>query len=153
MQIVHFHQSNSGGTVYTTHDRGVVARWQVRNDRRFPCVPRSVTAIDDILDLVVRDNPADYRSLPVIIAANQSPGAVVQFQCRILHWIGNAVLAKLRANGAYDDSLCSRALYDESSDHHVVARLHKAAGTDVAERCRCHCPKLKCANVAIITAR
>src|SRR5206468_7935482 len=81
-------------------------------------------------------NSPDDRMLPVIIRGNQSLGAVVQFQCRILHWIGDAVLAKLRANGAYDDSLCSRALDNETANHHVVTGLHKAAGADVTDRCR-----------------
>src|SRR5205807_3459603 len=79
LQIVHFHQSNSGGAVYTTHDRGVVARWQVRNDRRFARVSGSVAAVHDILNLVLSDNSADDCSLPVIIRGNQSSGAVVQF--------------------------------------------------------------------------
>ena len=43
-KIVHFHQSNSGGVVYTTHDRGVVTRWQVCDDRRLPSVAGRVAA-------------------------------------------------------------------------------------------------------------
>ena len=46
-------------------------------------------AVLDRADLVASDNPADYRSLPVIIRGNQSSGAVVQFQCRISQCIGN----------------------------------------------------------------
>src|SRR6184192_2484795 len=56
MQIVYFHQGNSGGAVYTAHDGGVVTRGQVPNDRRFPRIPRSPTAIDDILHLILSDN-------------------------------------------------------------------------------------------------
>src|SRR5207302_3644903 len=133
MQIVHFHESNSRGAVYTAHDSRVVARWQICNNRRFPSVSRCVTAILDFLNLVMGDNPADDRSLPIIIAANQSARAIVQFQGRILQWIGNAKLTELRPNGANNDSLRLSALDNESSDHHVVARLHKGAGTDVAK--------------------
>src|SRR5439155_332830 len=133
MQIVHFHQSNARGAVHPAHDGGVVTRWQDPNDRRFPRVPRSPTAIDDVLHLVLSDNPADDRSLPVIIGSNQVSGAIVQFQCGILQWIGNAKLTELRANGAYDHSLCSRALDNETTNHHVVPGLHKSASTDVPE--------------------
>src|SRR5438128_10578388 len=99
-QIVHFHQSNSDGVVYTTHDGGVVARWKVCDNRRFPAVTRSVTAVLDFLHLIVCDDPADDGTLPVIIPGNQSSGAIVQFQCGILQWIGNTVLTELRANSA-----------------------------------------------------
>src|SRR5436305_623681 len=133
MQIVHFHKSNSGGAVYTAHDRGVVSRRQVCYNRRFPLVSRCVTAVLDFLHLLMGDDPADDRSLPIIIAANQSARAIVQFQGRILQWIGNPILTELRANGADDYPLGLRALDDKSSDHNVVARLHKGAGTDVAK--------------------
>src|SRR6266446_597812 len=133
MQIVYFHQGNSGGGIYTAHDGGVVTRWQVPNDRRFPRIPRSPTAIDDILHLVLSDNPADDRSLPVIIRSNQISGAIVQFQCGILQRVGNAKLTELRANGAYDHSLCSRTLDNETTNHHVVPSLHKSASADVPE--------------------
>src|SRR5438132_163336 len=79
LQIVHFHQSNSGGAVYTAHDGRVVAGRQVCYDRRFPSVTRSVTAVLDFLDLIVGDDAADDGSLPVIIRGNQSSGAIVQF--------------------------------------------------------------------------
>src|SRR5205807_1752412 len=75
LQIVHFHQSNSGGAVYTTHDRRVVACWQVCDDRRFSSVTRCVTAVLDFLHLIVCDDPADDRGLPVIIRGNQSASA------------------------------------------------------------------------------
>src|SRR6266478_2273059 len=64
MQIVYFHQGNSGGGIYTAHDGGVVTRGQDPNDRRFPPVSRSQTAIHYVLHLVLSDNPADYRRLP-----------------------------------------------------------------------------------------
>src|SRR5207245_3239678 len=118
-----------------THDRGVVARWQVRNDRRFARVSGSVAAVHDILNLVLSDNSADDCSLPVIIRGNQSSGAVVQFQRRISQGIRYAILTELRTDGAYDDSLCFCALDNETTNHHVVAGLNKAAGSDVAKNC------------------
>src|SRR5881397_1180189 len=105
MQVVHFHQSNSGGAVYTTHDGRVVARWKLCDNRRFPSVTRCVTAVLDFLHLVMGDNPADDRRLPIIIAANQSSRAIVQFQGRVLQRIGNPKLTELRTNGADDHSL------------------------------------------------
>src|SRR6266481_3700103 len=133
MQIVHFHESNSRGAIYTAHDSRVVARWQICNNRRLPSVSRCVTAVLDFLHLLMGDNPADYRGLPIIIAANQSARAIVQFQGRILQWIGNAKLTELRSNGADNHSLGLGSLHNEPADHHVVARLHKRAGTDVAK--------------------
>src|SRR5437773_772139 len=67
---VHFHQGNSNGVVHTTHDRGVVSRWQRSNDRRLAWLSRSMPAVLDRADLVAGDDPADYRSLPVIIRSN-----------------------------------------------------------------------------------
>src|SRR5947199_8773065 len=127
MQIVHFHESNSRGAVYTAYDSRVVARWEICNNRRFPSVSRRVTAVLDFLHLVVGDDPADDRRLPIIIAANQSARTIVQFQGRILQWIGNSKLTELRANGADNYSLWVRALDNESTNHHVIALLHKGA--------------------------
>src|SRR5262249_35205901 len=125
--VVHLHQSNSSGIIYATHDRRVVTGWQVCNDCRLPSVSRSVAAVLNLLNLIVGDNAANDRSLPVIIGANQSSGAVMQFQCRISQRIWNTILAELRANGANDHALCAGALDDEPPDDHVVARLDKRA--------------------------
>src|SRR5438093_4609880 len=105
MQIVHFHQSNSDGAVYTTYDGGVVTRRQVCYNRRFPSVTRSVTAVLDFLHLVVGDDAADDGSLPVIIRGNQRASPIVQFQFGILQCIGNANLTELRTNVAANHSL------------------------------------------------
>src|SRR5437667_454574 len=138
MQIVHFHQSNSRGAVYTAHDSRVVARWQICNDRRLSSVSRRVTAVLNFLHLIMGDNPADDGSLPVIVSANQSASAIVQFQRWILQWIGNAKLTELRANGADNHSFWGRALHDEPTNHHVIARLHKGTRGDVTKpRRRC----------------
>ena len=72
MQIVYFYQSDAGGIVHTTHDRGVVTCGQIRDDCRLPSVARSVAAVPDIAPLIACDNPADDRCLPVIIRGNQS---------------------------------------------------------------------------------
>ncbi len=45
VQIVHFHQSNTGGVVYPADDRGVITRRQVCDDRRFPSVSGRVAAV------------------------------------------------------------------------------------------------------------
>src|SRR2546429_122892 len=140
MQIVHFHQSNPCRVIYTMDDRSVVARWKVCDDCRFAWVTRCVAAVYDILDLVLGDNPADDRSLPIIVAANQRSSAVVQFQCGISHWIRNAILTELRANGANNYPLWVSALHDKPANHHVVAGLNKSARGDVAELWAVGCP-------------
>ena len=68
--LVHFHESNAGGVVHTTHDRGVITRLQRRNDRRLAWLSRSMPAVLDRANLIAGDNPADYRSLPVVIRGN-----------------------------------------------------------------------------------
>ena len=54
IQVVHFHERNSGGVVYPTHDGGVVTGSEVCDDRRFTRVRRSVAAVLNVLDLVLR---------------------------------------------------------------------------------------------------
>ncbi len=83
LKIVHFHQSHSGGVVYTAHDRRVVTRWQVCDDRRFSSVTGHVPAGLDFADLAIGDNPTDYRRRPVVIGGNQRSRGVMQLQCRI----------------------------------------------------------------------
>src|SRR5947207_15458854 len=58
-KIVHFYQGNSNGVVHTTHDRGVVTRWQRCNDRRLAWLSRSMPAVLDRADLITGDDPAD----------------------------------------------------------------------------------------------
>src|SRR5262245_37750688 len=79
IQIVYFNQTDSNGVAYTAHDRGVVARLQVCNDRRFACRSRNVAAVLNIADLTAGDNPAEYCRLPVIISSNQCSASIVQF--------------------------------------------------------------------------
>ena len=90
-----------------------------------------MAAVLNRLDLIASNNPADDRGLPIIIAANQSPVAIVQFQCRISQGIRNTILAELRANGTYDHVLWLRALYDEPANHHVVASLNETTSTNI----------------------
>src|SRR5207249_1846774 len=101
-------------------------------NRRFPSVTRSIAAVLDFLHLIVGDNPADDGSLPVIIGGNQSSIAIVQFQCGISQWIGNAILTELRTNGPNYHPLWCSPLHDEAANHHVVTCLHQAARADVA---------------------
>src|SRR5262245_25359898 len=133
IKIVYFNQTDSSGVAYTAHDRGVVARLQVCNDRRFACLSRSVTTILNVTDLIAGDNPADDCGLPVVIGSNHCSGPIVQFQCRISQRIGDPQRRELRANGTNDHSLCTSALNNETADHHVLARLNKAAGADVTK--------------------
>src|SRR5260370_1269072 len=120
MQVVHFHERNSDGVIYPAHDGGVVTRWKVRDDRRFVRVRRSMAAVLNVLDLVLGDDAADYRLLPVVIRGNQSPAGIVQFQCWIAHCIWNSVLTELRANRTQDHPLWLSPLYNESANHHVI---------------------------------
>ena len=83
IQIVDFDQGNSCGIACAAHDCGVVPRLQVCNDRRFRWRCRSVAAVLNIADLIVGDDPAEYRGLPVIIGSNQGFVLIVQFQSRI----------------------------------------------------------------------
>ena len=69
-KVVHLHETNSGHVIYATHNRGVVPRRQVCNDRRLEWIRRSMAAVLNIADLVPCDNAADYRMLPVIIRAD-----------------------------------------------------------------------------------
>src|SRR6266403_848015 len=142
MQIVNFHESNSNGIVYAAHDRSVIACWQICNDRRLPWVTRCVAAVLDFLHLVVGDNPADDRRLPVIVRGNHSAAAIVQFQCWVSQHTGNVIWrrTKLRTNGANNHPFWGRTLHDKTANHHVVARLNKGARGDVAELCTVCCP-------------
>ena len=72
-----FHQRNSCGVAYTTSDGGVVASWEACNDGRFSGVHGRMTAAEDFLDLIVRDNPAYYRRMPIIVGRNQSARTVM----------------------------------------------------------------------------
>src|SRR6266550_5520452 len=131
IQIVYLNQSNSSGVVYTVDNRGVVARLQISNDRRLACRSWDMAAVLNVADLIAGDNPADDRGLPVIICTNQCSSPVVQFQSRISQYVGDPILRELRANGTNDDSLCPSTLDNKTTNHHMLARLHKAAGADV----------------------
>ena len=89
--------------------------------------------IDDFLDLIVHYNPADDRSLPIIVRSNQSSYAVVQFQSWISQYVGHSKWRELRANGTDDDHLWSVALDDEAANHYIVRCLDKAASADVGQ--------------------
>src|SRR5205823_1276114 len=121
----------STGVVQTAHDRGVVPRWQVCNDRTFPRVSGSVTTVLNSASLVAGNDSAYNAGLPVIITRNQGSGAVVQFQGRISQCIGNRVLSELRTNGTNNDCLRSAPFNNEAANHHVVAGLNKGARGDV----------------------
>src|SRR4051794_39532289 len=89
IQIVYFHESNSRGVVHATYNCGVIARLQLRNDRRLGWSGRSVTAVLNISYLAAHDDPTDDRRSPIIVGGNQSSCAIVQFQGGISQWIRN----------------------------------------------------------------
>ena len=70
MQVVHFDERNSCGVVYPTQDGSVVTRREVCDDRRFARVRRSVAAVLNVLDLVLGDDAAYDRMLPVVVRGN-----------------------------------------------------------------------------------
>ena len=86
-----------------------------------------VAAVANLADLITGDNTADYRSAPVIIRADQSSGAVVQFQGGISQCIGNVIgrCTELWTYGTNNYPLWASPLNNEPANHHVVARLHK----------------------------
>src|SRR5204862_378506 len=94
-----------------------------------------MAAVLNIADLVGRDNPADYRVLPVIIRSNQCSAPVVQFQSGISQGIGNSKLREFGANRSNDYLLWSTSLNNKTTNHRVLTCLNKAAGADVTEAC------------------
>ena len=100
LQIVHFDQSDSDGVINTADDCGVLTWRKICDDCRLARISRSQSAINDFLNLAVRDNAADNRVPPVIIGANQSASAIVQFDCGISQYIRHSKSSKFRANGA-----------------------------------------------------
>src|SRR5689334_5353587 len=116
IQIVNFDESNSGGVVYTTHDRCVVTWLQVCYDRRLACCSRNMAAVLNIADLVTSDHTTEYRGLPVIIKANQCSGPIVQFQCRISQRVGDPMLRELGANRTDNHPLCPSALNNKTAN-------------------------------------
>src|SRR6267378_7106066 len=135
IQIVRLYQSNSSGVAYTAHDCGVVAWLHVRNNRRLACRTWYVAAVLNVADLVAGDHTTQDRRLPVIIGRNQCSALVVYFQSRISQSIGDSVLRKLGTNRTNDYSLCSSPLNNKTTNHHMLARLNKAAGADVTKAC------------------
>src|SRR2546427_10858790 len=87
IQIVYFHESDSDGVAYAAHNRGVVTRGQVCDNRVLACRSRSVATVLNGADLVRGNDPADYRRLPVAIRGNQTPAPIVQVQCRMRYGI------------------------------------------------------------------
>src|SRR5204863_288522 len=96
-----------------------------------------MTAVLNIADLIAVDNAPEYRRLPVIIRSNQCSTAIVQFQSWIIQCIGDPILRELGTNGTNDHPLWSRPFDDKTANHHMLARLNKAARADVTETCLC----------------
>src|SRR5437763_72927 len=94
-----------------------------------------MAAVLNIADLIAGDNAAEYRRLPVIVGSNQCSAPIVQFQSWIIQGIGDPILRELRTNGTNDHPLWSRPFDDKTANHHMLARLNKAARADVTETC------------------
>src|SRR5436190_11487964 len=131
LQIIHLHESHTSGVAHNAYYCSVIVRLQRCDDRRLAWLSGSMPAVSDRVHLVVGDNSADDCSLPVIIRGNQSACAVMQVQCRISQYIGDPKVCELGTNGAHNHRLWSAPLNNESTDHHVIACLHKAPRTDV----------------------
>src|SRR5204862_427320 len=110
--------------------------WQRCNDCRLACLSGSMQAGLDRANLASRNDPADYGSLPVIVKRNQSPTAIVQFQCRIGQCMWNVEWRRteLRTNRTDTHRLWSTSPNNKAANHHVVTRLHKAPSADVTQR-------------------
>ena len=97
-----------------------------------------MAAVLNILNLIAGDDPADDRGLPVVVRGNQSAVSIVQFQCWIGHCICNSVLSELRANRTQNHPLWLCPLYNEPSNHQVVARLRKGASAEIGQIRDCY---------------
>src|SRR5437870_8148236 len=133
IQIVNFHQGNTGSVVYAAHYRCVVTWRQFRDNRRLPWVCWSIAAVPDVLNLIGGDNPADDRMSPVIVRGDQNASAIMQLQRWIGQWSGHAKLAELGANGPHNHPFWLSPLNNKTANHYIVARLHKAASANVAQ--------------------
>src|SRR5689334_13875360 len=73
---VAFHQADAGGVVYSRDNGGVITWSETSNDRSFPGIGWCNRA---------RDNLTSVETvLPVIVAVDQRPCGIVQFEFRIL---------------------------------------------------------------------
>ena len=115
-KIVHFRESDSGGVGYTTHDRGVITRWQVYDHRRFPWVTRRETA------------SANSGNLAVTFSGT-SAGPLMGQQVRIINNFDNVADQLLQFTGtAYR--------YANPSAHTpepVIKRLYDATKVSLAD--------------------
>ena len=88
----------------------------------------------DVADLAGGDNPADYRMLPVIVDAIKLPVLSCSSNVGSANALGTPYGGdQLRTDRTHNHSLWGSALNNESSNHHVVVRLHKAASANVAK--------------------
>ena len=92
-----------------------------------------VAAAPDIAHLFAGDNPADDRMSPSYrLRQSKLPcRRAAPMSDQPVHWERRIEL-ELRANGAHNHPLWFSPLNNEPANHHVVARLHKAARANVA---------------------
>ena len=94
VQIVRFDQSGAGCAIAPAHDRGVSARGQGPDDRRFQLVRRRNAGRFDLSLL---------RVGPVIVRRDDRAGVVAQFQGRVRQRSANSRCDERRTDRADDD--------------------------------------------------
>jgi hypothetical protein len=90
-----------------------------------------MAAVLNVANLMLGDNSADYRGLPVIIGSNKCSVPLCSSNIGLANGIGDPILRELRANGTNDHPLWSLSLNNKTANHHVLTGLNKAAGADV----------------------
>ena len=131
IQIVDFNQSNSRGVVYTGHNRGVVARLQISNNRRLASRSRSVAAVLNVADLIAGDNPADIVVCQSSLVAINAPVALCSSNLGLANASGIPCFVSSGPMARMMTRLAS--LNNKTTDHHMLAGLNKAAGADVTK--------------------
>ena len=82
--------TNPGRVVYTAHNRGVVARWQLRNDGRFPSVRRRPATVKNIelLGLLVMIPTDDCLFSQLSLEAIKAPGPLCSSRVGLANALG-----------------------------------------------------------------
>src|SRR5207253_8357942 len=118
-QIVDLDQSDPDGVVLPTDNGSVAARLKCRDNGGFAIIARSHATSTDLILL---------SAPPIIIFKDHRSVAVKQLQNRILQCVLNASASQRWPNCANNDPRRLITTNNETSDHHIVARLDLAAG-------------------------
>src|SRR5205085_7788654 len=120
-QEIDFNQSVASSVVFAAHNRGGIAGWPGGNDGRLGIVWRGEST---------GLNLGLLRVFPVVIRSNESAVRVVQLQCRVGKHIRNSKLGQGRPQGTHNHPYDPIA-GDKPSNHHILAGIDKAAGTNI----------------------